>query len=61
MNDYLTAQDILTTIEELSQSQGFYQRLLKMLEASDEKEKILAEWAANNFKDKIDFILWIEQ
>lgn len=61
MNDYLTAQDILTTIEELSQSQGFYQRLLKMLEASDEKEKILAKWAANNFKDKIDFILWIEQ
>lgn len=61
MNDYLTAQDILTTIKELSQSQGFYQRLLKVLETSDDKKAILAKWAENNFKDRIDFILWIEQ
>lgn len=61
MNKFLTAEDILVIILELSKSQGFYGRLLKSLEESKHKHEILESWAKNNFKDKLDFILWIEQ
>ena len=61
----MTMEDILNTIEMLSHSQGFYGRLLfeiyELQDNNPEKyEELVAEWEAKEFKDTLDFILYIE-
>ena len=57
--------DIMATIEMLSHSQGLYGRLLwDIYELQDKDpeayEKLVEEWEAKEFKDSLDFILYIE-
>lgn len=53
---------ILSLIESLSQSQGLYGRLLNnLMELTDsERDDVLTYWESMNFKDGIDFILFME-
>ena len=55
-------EDIIKLIRTLAQSQGFYGRLLESIsELPDEKYKELTElWESKQFKDDLDFILYIE-
>jgi hypothetical protein len=45
----------------LAQSQGFYGRLLRDIEESDNSEEIWQYLEEKNFKDPVDFILFLEQ
>lgn len=53
---------ILSLIESLSQSQGLYGRLLNnLMELTDsERDDVLTYWESMNFKDGLDFILFME-
>ena len=54
----MTRQQILNTIKTLAQSQGFYVRLLRDI---DEYPAILDDLEAQNFKDPVDMVLYLEQ
>lgn len=57
----MTKNEILETIKLLSQSQGYYGRLYnRLMENDDEAQEWLAEAESQNFQDKVDLILWIE-
>jgi len=61
----MTMNDIMAVIESLSHSQGFYGRLLwNIYELQDRDpeayEELVAEWEAKEFKDSLDFILYME-
>ena len=56
---------ILQLIDDLSQSQGLYCRLKEDIfyikENHPERyEKLVNDWESQNFKDSLDFILYIE-
>lgn len=53
---------ILSLIESLSQSQGCYGRLLSnLMELTDnERDEVFEYWESMNFKDGLDFILFME-
>lgn len=56
---------IMDLITELSYSQGFYGRLkrdiLEMKENfPDQYDMLVENWESKNFKDSLDFILYIE-
>lgn len=56
---------IMDLITELSYSQGFYGRMkrdiLHMKENyPDDYELLVEDWESRNFKDSLDFILYIE-
>jgi hypothetical protein len=56
---------IMNLITELSYSQGFYGRLkrdiLEMKENfPDQYDMLVENWESQNFKDSLDFILYIE-
>ena len=55
-------EEILEVFRSLSQSQGFYGRLLDDLYSvsEDVKETFLSHLEAQNFKDPLDLILYIE-
>ena len=55
-------EEILEVFRSLSQSQGFYGRLLDDLYSvsEDVKEAFLSHLEAQNFKDPLDLILYIE-
>lgn len=53
----MTAVQILNTCKHLSQSQGSYGRLYEYLK---ENKEALDYLVSLNFKDKLDFILYIE-
>lgn len=57
----MNREEILETIRSLAKSQGFYGRLVKILE-SDELDTLayLELLEEQNFKDPIDLILFIE-
>lgn len=57
----MNREEILETIRSLAKSQGFYGRLVKILE-SDELDALayLELLEEQNFKDPIDLILFIE-
>lgn len=57
----MNREEILETIRSLAESQGFYGRLVKILE-SDELDALayLELLEEQNFKDPIDLILFIE-
>ena len=55
---------ILTLIQELAKSQGFYGRLYERLielkeNAPEAYEKVKKHWEDKNFRDPIDFIKYI--
>lgn len=53
---------ILNTIKDLARSQGSYGRMLHSIEQMDEYEQdqLWATLEAENFKEPVDFILYIE-
>ena len=58
--------DILNTIAELAQSQGFYGRLLRdFMELRDEDpdtyENVMTQLEAQNFGDPVDMVLFFER
>ena len=56
-------QAILQVIQDLAKSQGYYGRLLEAIEVAseDEIQELKESLEAMEFKDPIDFILWVEQ
>lgn len=56
-------EEILNTFILLSQSQGFYGRLLNLLDTMEveKKEAFLTLLEGQNFKDMLDLIMWIEE
>lgn len=55
-------ETIMGWIKMLAQSQGAYGRLLADLESLDDerREEVLAQWEKRNFKDAVDFVMYIE-
>lgn len=54
-------KQILRVFLDLSHSQGFYGRLLQAMQDDEVgREKLLSELEAQNFKDPVDLILYIE-
>ena len=53
----MNREQILSTIKSLAMSQGFYGRLLC---AINEDENIMDQLVAQNFKDSLDMILYLE-
>lgn len=51
----MNKEEIYDAIESLSHSQGFYERLLNHL-----NDEILSELEAQNFKDVVDLVMYIE-
>lgn len=63
--EYMTRDDILSTIRQLSMSQGFYGRMLDSLEDMREYDydaynDLMAEWESKKFRDPVDFIMYVE-
>ena len=61
----MNMEDILGLIYELSFSQGFYGRLYRdLMELKSENpegyQELVDEWEGRNFKDSLDFILYLE-
>lgn len=56
-------EEILNTFILLSHSQGFYGRLLNLLNTMEveKKEAFLTILEEQNFKDMLDLIMWIEE
>lgn len=54
----MNKNEILNTIKMLSHSQGFYGRLLEAIQDNDEALDYLE---AQEFKDVVDLILFLEQ
>ena len=54
--------EIIGVIESLAKQQGFYGRLLRGLSAlnEDEREAVLADLEAQQFKDAVDLVLFLE-
>ena len=57
--------DILSAIQELAYSQGFYGRLLRDImnikhEDEDRYEEIMEELEAQNFSDTLDMVMFFE-
>lgn len=53
----MTASEILTAVKQLAQSQGFYGRILGVLESNTEALEYLEQL---NFKDSVDMVLYFE-
>lgn len=61
----MTMAQIIAVIAELAKSQGLYGRLLQDMKdmaiyRPDEYALVKADWEARQFKDAVDFILYIE-
>jgi hypothetical protein len=61
----MNRHQIMTLIKELAQSQGYYGRLYKELHTLkhtdyDEYDAIMDDLESLNFKDSLDFILYVE-
>lgn len=56
-------EEIINTFILLSQSQGFYGRLLNLLDTmeTEKKEAFLTLLEKQNFKDMLDLIMWVEE
>lgn len=58
----MNREQIIQAITQLSKSQGFYQRLLDMIEeGGTEVDNFLNHMESQNFSDTIDLILYLEQ
>lgn len=57
----MNRQEILSSIHDLSMSQGFYGKLYQFLTGgSDEAEKYMAELEEQKFNDAVDLVMYIE-
>ena len=57
----MNRQEILSSIRNLSMSQGFYWKLYQFLiGGSDDAEKYIAELERQNFNDAVDLVMYIE-
>ena len=57
----MNREQILEAIRDLAKSQGFYGRLLYNIETDPEgAERVLDNLEAQNFKDVIDLVLYLE-
>ena len=57
----MNKEQILAEIKSLSRSQGFYCRLLTMLTSgTPEAEAMMEVMFAQNFKDSLEMVLWLE-
>lgn len=54
--------EIMNTIRGLAKSQGLYGRILANIEELDanEYDALMTELESHNFKDALDFIMWVE-
>ena len=61
-NNFLGFKELYNLCDELRFSQGFYGRLFRQLqEMSDEdRDELNTIMLAQNFKDTLDIILWLE-
>ena len=57
----MNKQQLKQLIESLAKSQGLYGRLLRNIEESDNEEEIWQYLEEKNFKDGLEFVLFIEQ
>lgn len=62
----MTGEEVIDVVRTLSQSQGFYGRLLQNIEQlkrcnPDQYEELLDEFEAQQFKDSVDVVLYFEQ
>lgn len=54
--------EILNAIRTLSETQGFYTRVYnKLIDGSAESETVLDELEAQDFKDIVDLIMYLEE
>lgn len=59
-------EEILGHIKGLSHSQGFYGRLYRTLmemkeETPEDYEEVMQEWEAQNFKDPVELVIYLEE
>lgn len=61
-DEFLTFDEMIDIITELSFSQGFYGRLLRDLNELDDEtlNEVKNLWENKKFTDNIDFIMWLE-
>ena len=61
-DEFLTFDEMIDIITELSFSQGFYGRLLRDLNELDDEtlNEVKILWESKKFTDNIDFIMWLE-
>lgn len=62
----MNREEMLKTIENMSNSRGFYGRLLERLremkeDVPEEYENLMQEWESHNFASELDFILYLEE
>lgn len=57
----MKASEIKKLVKTLAQTQGYYALLLLAIERSNNEDEMWAHYEAQNFKDEIDFILFMEQ
>lgn len=58
--------ELLKIINDLAQSQGFYGRLQRQLDYlrikhKDIYEDLMQEWERKDFKDSVDFVIYLEE
>ena len=57
----MNRQEILSSIQSLSKSQGFYGSLYQLLtNGSDEAEEYMTELERQKFNDAVDLVMYIE-
>lgn len=61
-DEFLTFDEMIDIIIELSFSQGFYGRLLRDINELDDEtlDEVKTIWENKKFTDNIDFIMWLE-
>ena len=61
-SEFLTFDEMIDIITELSYSQGFYGRLLRDINELDDEtlNEVAEKWESKKFTDNIDFINWLE-
>lgn len=61
-DEFLTFDEMIDIITELSFSQGFYGRLLRDINELDDEtlDEVKTIWENKKFTDNIDFIMWLE-
>ena len=61
-DEFLTFDEMIDIITELSFSQGFYGRLLRDINELDDEtlNEVKNLWESKKFTDNLDFILWLE-
>lgn len=58
----MNRNEIMDLIRSLAKSQGLYGRILANIEAlnAEDYERLMTALEAENFKDSVDFIMWVE-